>query len=60
MSRPRKPRATKQSVVVALHLTAAEKKRLDAAALREGLPVATVARLYTMRAVDRSVNVAGE
>jgi hypothetical protein len=52
MSRPRKPRTKKQSICVVLHLTPAEKKRLDAAAARAGLPVATVARLYTMQAVE--------
>lgn len=46
--------------MIVLHLTPADAKKLVAAAAREGLPVATVARLYTMRAVDRSVNVAGE
>jgi hypothetical protein len=55
MARPRKPRAIKQSVVVALHLTPAEKKLLDAAALREGLPVATIARLYALRVAGATV-----
>jgi hypothetical protein len=52
MARPRKKLIEKRSVDVVLHLTPAEKKRLDAAAARAGLPVATVARLYTMRAVE--------
>lgn len=45
MSRPRKPRVSKQSVRVVLHLTVAEKKRLDEMAREAGLPVATFARL---------------
>jgi hypothetical protein len=52
VARPRKSDATKQSVVVALHLTLAEKRRLDAAAKRVGLPVATAARLYVLRGVE--------
>jgi hypothetical protein len=52
MSRSRKPVAHKQSIKVVLHLTPAEKRRLDAAAKREGLPVATAARLYALRAAD--------
>jgi len=43
--RPPKSAATKQSAKVVLHLTPAEKKRLDAAAARAKLPVATPARL---------------
>lgn len=52
MVRPLKSHTAKQSVVVVLHLTPAEKKRLAAAAARDGLPVATVARLYVMRFLD--------
>lgn len=44
MARPRKPRAEKQSILVAIHLTPAEKKKLDSAAKKAGLPVATLAR----------------
>ena len=53
MSRPHKPRASKQSVVVVLHLTPAEKKKLEALAKQAGLPVATLARL---RAVGAKVS----
>ena len=42
--RPRKPRAEKQSALVVIHLTPAEKKKLEAAARRADLPVATLAR----------------
>jgi hypothetical protein len=49
--RPPKSAATKQSAKVVLHLTPAEKKRLDAEAARAKLPVATLARL---RAVGRA------
>lgn len=52
MSRPLKSRASKQSVRVVLHLTPAEKKRLDAAAIKVGLPTATVARLYALQVVE--------
>jgi len=52
MARPRKPRVDKQSCKVVLHLTPAEKKRLEAAAARSGLPVATVARLYAMQGAE--------
>ena len=52
MARPRKTKVDKQSVVVVLHLTLADKKRLDAAAARAGLPVATAARLYALRGAD--------
>ena len=48
--RPPKPRAKKQSELVVLHLTPAEKKKLDAAAERAGLPVATFARMHAMQA----------
>lgn len=51
MGRPRKSASKKQSVRVVLHLTRAEKRLLDAAASRAGLPVATVARLYAMQVV---------
>jgi len=44
MARPRKRRADKQSICVVLHLTPDEKKKLDAAARRADLPVATLAR----------------
>ena len=50
MGRPCKPRAKKQSEKVVLCLTPAEKKQLDAAAARAGLPVATFARIHTMQA----------
>lgn len=56
MARPRKSRASKQSVRVVIHLTRAEKKRLDAAATKSGLPVATVARLYALQVVDRVIS----
>lgn len=52
MGRPRKSRVDKQSCKVVLHLTLAEKKRLDAAARRAGLPVATAVRRYAMRAIE--------
>lgn len=52
MSRPRKTRVQKQSAKVVLHLTLAQKKQLDAAADRIGLPVATVARLYVMQVIE--------
>lgn len=52
MARPRKPAKTKQSAKVVLHLTPAEKRRLDAAAAQLRLPVATLARLYAMRGVE--------
>jgi len=45
VGRPKKSRAKKQSIRVVLHLTPEEKKRLDVAAMRAGLPVATLARL---------------
>jgi hypothetical protein len=45
MPRPRKSKVEKQSVVVVLHLTLAEKKKLDVLAKQAGLPVATLARL---------------
>ena len=48
--RPRKPRAKKQSEQVVIHLTPAEKKKLNAAADRAGLPVATFARMHAMQA----------
>ena len=48
MARPRKAPAKKQSVKVVIHLTPAEKRRLDAAAERVGLPVATLARQRTI------------
>jgi hypothetical protein len=57
MARPRKSRATKQSVKLVLSLTPAEKKRLEAAAAKDRLPVATAARLYAMRAIDRGEDV---
>jgi hypothetical protein len=57
MARPRKSRATKQSAKVVLHLTLAEKKRLEVAAAKDRLPVATAARLYAMRAIDREEDV---
>jgi hypothetical protein len=41
---------------VVIHLTRAEKKRLDAAATKAGLPVATVARLYALQVVDRVIS----
>ena len=50
MARPRKSRIDKQSVRVVLHLTMAEKKRLDAEATRAKLPVATLARLRAVGA----------
>jgi uncharacterized protein (DUF1778 family) len=50
MGRPCKPRAKKQSENVVLRLTPSEKKRLDAAAERAGLPVATFARIRAMQA----------
>jgi hypothetical protein len=49
MGRPRKSVSKKQSVRLVLHLTLADKKILDDAAKRAGLPVATVARLYAMQ-----------
>jgi hypothetical protein len=52
MARPRKSKIDKQSVVVALRLTQADKKRFDAAALRAGLPVATMARIYTLQVIE--------
>jgi len=57
MGRPCKPHAEKQSVRIILNLTPAEKKRLDAAARRAGLSVATVARLYTMQVVKAASEV---
>jgi hypothetical protein len=54
MARPRKPRAEKKALIVAIKLTPGDKKRLDAVAAKERLPVATVARLYVMRAVDKA------
>ena len=53
MARPRKPAAQKQSVKVVLHLTPAEKRQLDAAAARAGLPVATLVRLSALEAARR-------
>jgi hypothetical protein len=50
MGRPRKSRAKKQSEQVVLYLTPAEKKKLNAAAERAGLPVATFARIHAMGA----------
>ena len=52
MTRPKKSKVDKQSVVVVLRLTTADKKRLDDAAARIGLPVATAARLYALRGAD--------
>jgi hypothetical protein len=49
MGRPRKSAALKQSVKVVLHLTPAEKRKLDAAAARMSLPVATAARIRALR-----------
>lgn len=57
MARPRKSRAEKRSVLVVLHLTPAEKKRLMSAAARTGLPVATVARLYALQVVDATASL---
>jgi hypothetical protein len=57
MARPRKLRAVKQSAIVVMKMTPSDKKKLDAAAARERLPVATLARLYVMRAVDGHQNV---
>jgi hypothetical protein len=54
MARPRKPRAEKKALIVAIKLTPGDKKRLDAVAAKERLPVATVARLYVMLAVDKA------
>jgi len=51
MARPRKALAAKQSAVVVVKLTPTDKRRLDAVAARDRLPVATAARLYVMRAV---------
>lgn len=51
MARPRKSRSAKQSIRVVIHLTPGEKKQLDAAAMQAGLPVATLARLRTLRRV---------
>jgi hypothetical protein len=45
MGRPPKSAADKQSIKIVLHLTPAEKKKLDREAAREKLPVATLARL---------------
>ena len=53
MARPRKPTAQKQSVKVVLHLTPAEKRLLDAAAGRAGLPVATMVRIGALEAARR-------
>jgi hypothetical protein len=47
--RPPKLVADKQSMKVVLHLTPAEKKRLDLEAARERVPVATLARLRATR-----------
>jgi hypothetical protein len=49
MARPRKPAADKQSFKVVLHLTRAEKRKLDRLAAEMGLPVATAARLRVLR-----------
>jgi hypothetical protein len=49
MARPRKSRVDKQSVRVVLHLTLAEKRKLDALAAKMGLPVATAARIRVLR-----------
>jgi len=48
MARPCKPLAEKRSVKVVLHLTRAEKKKLDALARQESLPVATLTRLRAL------------
>jgi len=53
MGRPPKPAAEKQSMKVVLHLTPAEKKRLDRAAARAKVPVATLARLRATTERDR-------
>jgi hypothetical protein len=45
MGRPPKSAADKQSIKIVLHLTPAEKKKLDKAAAQAKLPVATLARL---------------
>lgn len=50
MARPPKRVRDRQTVVVALRLTRADKERLDAAAAREGLPVATYARVRALAA----------
>lgn len=48
MARPPKSKADKQSVRVVLHLTPAEKRRLDAIAAKMRLPVATAARIRAL------------
>jgi|HubBroStandDraft_1064217.scaffolds.fasta_scaffold110988_4 hypothetical protein len=54
MVRPLKPRDEKQSVRLILNLTRDEKKQLDAAAARAGLPVATFARLRVVARNEES------
>lgn len=49
MARPRKPLAEKQSIKVVLHLTPAEKRKLDSLAAKMGMPVATAARIRALR-----------
>ena len=48
VGRPRKSVDEKQSIKVVLHLTPAEKKRLDALAAKMDLPVATAARIRAL------------
>ena len=48
VGRPRKSVDEKQSIRVVLHLTPAEKKRLDALAAKMDLPVATAARIRAL------------
>jgi hypothetical protein len=48
MGRPRKRVSQKQSIRVVLHLTPAEKKKLDRIAAQMGLPTATAARFRAL------------
>lgn len=49
MGRPPKSAADKQSIKVVIHLTPAEKRLLDREAAKAKVPVATLARIRTVR-----------